>query len=236
MNTSENNYIVATIKDWNIENFNLHTKNIPGNWHLITTPESLTIETLTTLNPRYIFFPHWSWLVPEEILAMFDCVCFHMTDLPYGRGGSPLQNLILRGHTETKISALKMEKALDTGPIYLKVPLSLSGNAQRIFIDCSKKIFEMIRLIVELEPCPIPQVGAVTEFKRRLPSQSEVPNNLPVLETYDFIRMLDADTYPNAFINHGDILITFSDATLTSADELITQAKITARDPKKNEK
>jgi len=230
MSTNENNYVVATIKDWNIENFNLYTKDLPGNWHLFTIPESLTIDTLTALNPRYIFFPHWSWLVPESVLTAFDCVCFHMTDLPYGRGGSPLQNLILRGNTETKISALRMEKTLDTGPIYLKVPLSLSGSAQSIFANCSKKIFEMIRLIVDIEPCPIPQNGAITEFKRRLPAQSKLPNNLSIRDTYDFIRMLDADTYPRAFINHGDVSITFSDATLTADNELITQAKIITRD------
>ena len=47
-----------------------------------------------------------------------------MTDLPYGRGGSPLQNLIVRGHKHTMISAIKCVKELDAGPIYLKKPLT----------------------------------------------------------------------------------------------------------------
>ena len=46
-----------------------------------------------------------------------------MTDLPYGRGGSPLQNLIARGFLETKISAILVEKQLDAGPVYLKMEL-----------------------------------------------------------------------------------------------------------------
>ena len=43
-----------------------------------------------------------------------------MTDLPFGRGGSPLQNLIVRGFEETMTSAIKVTKGIDTGDIYLK--------------------------------------------------------------------------------------------------------------------
>lgn len=43
-----------------------------------------------------------------------------MTDLPYGRGGSPLQNLIVRNHYKTKISEIRVKKEIDSGPIYLK--------------------------------------------------------------------------------------------------------------------
>lgn len=236
MNHNENNYVVATVHAWNIEMFHLHTKKLPGNWHLFTTPESLTLENLTALAPKYIFFPHWSWLVPEEIISVFDCICFHMTDVPYGRGGSPLQNLILRGHKETKITALKMERSLDTGPVYLKVPLALTGSAQEIFANCSKHIFDMIRFIVELEPSPITQTGPVTEFKRRSPAQSAIPESITLSKIYDFIRMLDADTYPKAFINHGDISITFSDAMMTSDNEVVAQAKIIVRESDNNEK
>lgn len=32
---------------------------------------------------------------------------FHMTNFPYGRGGSPLQNLMKRGHHTTTITALR---------------------------------------------------------------------------------------------------------------------------------
>lgn len=43
-----------------------------------------------------------------------------MTNLPYGRGGSPVQNLILNGHKKTIISALNVTKDLDAGDVYLK--------------------------------------------------------------------------------------------------------------------
>ena len=66
--------------------------NIP-----IAAPAELTRAALEQAKPRYVFFPHWSHIIPEDIHGAFECVIFHMTDLPFGRGGSPLQNLIARG-------------------------------------------------------------------------------------------------------------------------------------------
>jgi len=37
------------------------------------------------------------WIILKEIFENYEIILFHMTDLPYGRGGSPLQNLIVRG-------------------------------------------------------------------------------------------------------------------------------------------
>jgi len=55
-----------------------------------------------------------------------------MTYMPYGRGGSPLQNLIVRGYRHTKLTALRMVEEFDAGPVYLKEDLCLEGNAEEI--------------------------------------------------------------------------------------------------------
>lgn len=229
-------YIVATIKEWNITKFNHEKSELSGQWHLITQPEELTLKKLEEINPKYIFFPHWSWLVPEEILNKFNCVCFHMTDVPYGRGGSPLQNLILRGHNETQLSALKMEETLDTGPVYLKVPLSLKGSAQEIYKNCAAKVFDLIKTITELNPVPVVQSGEIVEFRRRTAEQSLLPESISAEKAYDFIRMLDAETYPKAFINYGDLLLEFSQAKLNTQQELTAQVKFIARENTHHEK
>lgn len=224
------NYLVATIKDWHITQFQEHTSKLPGDWHLITDQQALTIDYIRQLAPKYIFFPHWSWIVPEEILNEFECVCFHMTDVPYGRGGSPLQNLIIRGHQETKLTALKMEKSLDTGPVYLKVPLQLEGSAQEIFIKSAKLIFEMIKTIVAIMPVPIAQTGHVELFQRRTPEQSKLPNIGNMHQLYDHIRMLDADTYPKAFIHYGDFKLEFSQSQMSNEYTLSATVTITHKE------
>jgi methionyl-tRNA formyltransferase len=229
------NYIVATIKPWNIVAFNQVVKRLPGNWFLFTDPQDLTKEAIQKIAPRYIFFPHWSWKVSSEILEHAECICFHSSDLPYGRGGSPIQNLILEGYTETKLTALRMTNELDAGPIYMKLPIDLTGNAQTIFETIASHVFDMIAEIVAKEPEPVPQVGQVKVFKRRAPEQSQIPINLPLTKLYDHIRMLDADTYPRAFIDYGEIRFEFTNAVL-GQDKVEAQVVITRHNKNTNEK
>ena len=207
-------YVIATIKPWNVAAFERRRPELPGEWHLITEKSDLTADGLGAIAPRYVFFPHWSWLVPEEITQGFECVCFHMTDVSFGRGGSPLQNLIVRGHQETQISALRMVPELDAGPVYLKRPLSLEGSAGEIFERFADIVFGMIADIVSGEPEPRPQEGEATHFERRTPGQSELPEDARIEELYDHIRMLDAETYPRAYLERGSIRMEFSGAAL----------------------
>ena len=133
-----------------------------------TRKEELTYSKLKETNPRYVFFPFWSWFIPPEIYENFECVIFHMTDLPYGRGGSPLQNLIVTGHTETKISALRCVKELDAGPVYIKRDLDISiGSANDIY-DMAYRIImdDMIPCIIKNNPKPKKQQGKVVTFER----------------------------------------------------------------------
>ncbi|WP_391088873.1 hypothetical protein [Vibrio sp. NH-UV-68] len=215
-----NNYLVATIKPWNIEQFHKVKDTLPGNWHLVSDHTELTVELLERLDPRYIFFPHWSWIVPSVILERWECVCFHMADVPYGRGGSPLQNLIVRGYNETKLSALRMVSELDAGPVYRKFPLSLEGSAQDIFHRMAPLMLDLAREIATDEPEPKEQEGEVTVFKRRTPEQSVLPSNGEIANLYDHIRMLDAETYPTAFLEYGEFRLEFSQAEIGEDGQL----------------
>ncbi len=212
--TEEIVYLVATIKRWNVDEFAQRVPALAGRWLLVTDPAALDAALVGSLEPRYIFFPHWSWTVPDDVLAAAECVCFHMTDVPYGRGGSPLQNLIARGHTETKLSALRMVPELDAGPVYLKRDLSLEGAAHEIFGRCAHLTFDMIEEIVARQPDPVPQSGAPQLFSRRRPEESRLPQGGTPTAIYDHIRMLDAEGYPRAFLDHGDLRLEFRDARL----------------------
>ena len=229
------NYIVATIKNWNVKVYDEIIKHYPGNWHLITDPNELTVDNIKSLNPKYIFFPHWSHLVPLEILDITTCICFHETDLPYGRGGSPFQNLISRGHKNTVISAIKMSEEIDAGPIYLKKTLSLEGLGEEIYIRASHITAEMIETIITENPSPKKQVGKPTVFNRRIPSESEVPIEINSLEDlFDYIRMLDVNTYPKAFIESGGFKYEISRPALKT-EEIIADIRITKVDNKNND-
>ena len=174
--------------------------------HSISKPAELRLESLEALDPEWIFVPHWSHLIPEAIWSRWPTVIFHMTDLPYGRGGSPLQNLIQRGHTSTVLTGLACSAELDAGPIYCKEPLSLHGSAEEIFLRADALIEGMIFAIVKNRPEPQPQQGKPVLFSRRMPEQSNLAG-LPagdLVTWFDHIRMLDAEGYPHAFLDtHG---------------------------------
>jgi len=204
-------FVLVSSKEWHIKEFHNEKKNLHGEWFVIRKKEDLNYENLQKINPRYIFFPHWSHLVSEEITNNFECVCFHETDLPFGRGGSPIQNLINKGYEKTKITALRMTKDLDAGPIYLKKDFSLLGLAEEIYIRSAKTIIQMIKEIIINNPIPKKQTGEVLYFKRRNPQLSYIKDDLKNIDQlFDFIRMLDSDGYPKAKLETNNFIFEFS--------------------------
>jgi methionyl-tRNA formyltransferase len=229
ISTNNEHYIVAGSRPWNHKLFTNHFKGLSGRWTFTSTSEELSLLLTEQPKPRYIFFLHWSNRVPDDWLEKYECVCFHMTDLPYGRGGSPLQNLIQRGHRETMLTALRMVHEMDAGPVYAKRPLSLEGNAEEIYLRAGRLSFAMISDIISNQILPKDQIGEPVNFKRRTPEQSQLPVDLhDLMPLHDFIRMLDAEGYPQAFIDHGAFRIHFSRAALYDG-RLVADAKITLR-------
>ena len=206
-------FVVCGCHPWNERAFE-RIARLPGEWHYIGSKEELTIRNLDALQPKKIFFLHWSWMVPQDIVDRFECINFHMTDLPYGRGGSPLQNLILRGHAETKLTAHRMTTEVDAGPVYLKETMSLEGTAREILERSGMLAAQMIGTIVRENPAPKAQTGTVVLFERRTPEMSEIPANLTPKERYDFIRMLDCEGYPAAFEIIDGIRVEYRNARL----------------------
>ena len=64
------NYLFCGYRDYSIEIFKKLQKRYK-NFHLITKKESLTYSKIKKINPKYIFFPDWSWIVPENIIKDF---------------------------------------------------------------------------------------------------------------------------------------------------------------------
>ena len=80
-------YLVSGCKPWNRRVFYEQISKLPGEWDFVESQRDLEVflEALRDYGqemPRYIFFLHWSWIVPEEIWAKCECVNFHMTAIP----------------------------------------------------------------------------------------------------------------------------------------------------------
>jgi methionyl-tRNA formyltransferase len=218
-------YILVGCRPWNRPLFDEVISKYEGEWHFIGSRDELTSASVHAINPRFVFFLHWSWKVPDEIVNRFECVCFHMTDVPYGRGGSPLQNLILRGHRETKVSALRMTSEFDAGPVYCKETISLEGAAGEIYIRAGEIAARMIARIIREQMTPVPQAGEAVIFKRRKPEESNIAELRSLSQIYDYIRMLDAEEYPHAFLEAGAFRFEFRKAA-QFADRVEAQVTI----------
>lgn len=210
--------MIATIREWNIRLADSFKERYQRDHdiRIITRKDELEVDAVAAFAPDLIFLPHWSFYIPPQIVQQWECVVFHMTDLPYGRGGSPLQNLIVRGHKDTMISAIRVTEGLDCGPVYMKHALSLEGSAQEIYERCSGIIFhEMIPAFLTDKPVPVPQEGEPVVFKRRKPEESRLTPDMGLETLYDHIRMLDAQGYPRAYIRFGGYKLTFEAAERT---------------------
>lgn len=98
-----------------------------------TRENDLTVDSVKKFKPDYVFFRHWNWIVKKEVHEQFDCIVFHTSPLPHGRGGSPIQNLILEGFKATPVCAVRMTDELDAGSIYASSDVSLVGALNSVF-------------------------------------------------------------------------------------------------------
>ncbi len=209
--------VIATSKTWFKEKSkNYDFGDLDVFW--INDPEELSLDYLDQLKPKFIFFPHWSWKIDAEILKNFSCIGFHVAPLPYGRGGSPIQNLILEGFKQAPVNAVIIGSEYDAGDILLSKEVSLEGALIEIFDRISPIIQEFIVLITQGNFKSRKQSGTIKIFKRRHEQENGLPVDKKNLESvYDFIRMLDSPEYPKAFIELGNFRMEFSAAKLHQA-------------------
>lgn len=180
----------------------------------ISEKSQLSIEKLEKTAPEKVFFVHWNWIVPANIVETHNCVLFHTAPLPVGRGGSPIQNLILNGFREAPVCALKMVNELDAGPIYAREMISLDGPLHAIFARVQTAVEQLMHKIIEESLTPTPQQGDPIIFQRRKPEESVITSEDHIDQLYDKIRMVDGGTYPRAHIDRGDFRVAFTDANI----------------------
>ena len=206
-------FLLVTKKKWKKKNFDNLSK------YKILVKNNFKISEIKKMNPKIIFFLHWSKYIPEKVYNKYLCIQFHTSDLPFGRGGSPIQNQILKNITKTKISAIKVSEKIDAGPICLKSKISLLGRAQDIFIRIEKIAIQMTKKIIQMKKINFKkQKGRVFNFKRRNEYQSNLLNSRNELTSikkfHNFIRALDAEGYPKANFELNKFKILLSESKM----------------------
>lgn len=199
--------LICAYRDWakEISHKISNNKNIiiVGN---ISNQKGLVKKLKNGLDVDIILFIGWSWIISDEITNNYLCIGIHPSDLPHYRGGSPIQNQIIDGVDKSKVTLFTLSSKLDSGDIWCKEDVNLSGNNMNaIFkniIDSSVTLLEnFFKKYPNIEPIT-QKTGVGSYFRRRTPIQSKLVKqdlqNMNTLELYNFIRCLTTP-YPNAY-------------------------------------
>ena len=84
-------------------------------------------QHLLAAQPQLIITISYGKLVPVEVLhgPRFGWLNIHFSLLPKWRGAAPVQWALMEGDTSTGISIFKLDKGIDTGPVYFQEEVSI---------------------------------------------------------------------------------------------------------------
>lgn len=155
-----------------------------------------------------LLFYGWSWMVPKMFTDKFLCICLHPSPLPKYRGGSPIQNQVLAGETESAVTLFKMGEGLDDGPICFQQTIPLDGRLREILQRITNAGIEGTQKLVRDHRAGkltfVPQDESQATFcKRRKPSDSEILPTDTAQQIYDKVRCLQYP-YPYAYFVAAD--------------------------------
>ena len=166
------------------------------------------IKSIKKFNPKIIFAYGWSGYINKELRDICNCLILHPSELPKFRGGSPIQNQLVRNINKSAITILLASDKIDSGDILFQKKILLNGYLDDIHnrivkmgVSGTEKILKNIQKnqIIYYEQ----DHKKATTFKRRTPAMSEIFiddfKNYNAKYFYNLIRGLQKP-YPECFI------------------------------------
>jgi methionyl-tRNA formyltransferase len=107
-------------------------------------------------------------ILPQAILDVprYGCVNVHASLLPRWRGAAPIERAIMAGDTATGVSIMRMERGLETGPVYLarEWPIGPATTGTELEADLAnlgaELLIECLNRLPHIEAVPQPSAGA----------------------------------------------------------------------------
>ena len=161
--------------------------------------EKLEEHEFTTL-----LFIGWSWIIREDIINTYKCICLHPSPLPKYRGGSPIQHQVINGEKTSAVTLFKMDSGIDTGPVLFQKEYSLEGTLEDIFDRIVEAGTKGVQKIIEGDYNSTRQnEQESTTYKRRTKDMSEITledfRTNTAKEIFNKVRCLQAP-YPLPFV------------------------------------
>jgi len=145
-------------------------------------------------------------IISERILSLHKKnIVIHPSDLPKGRGWSPLAWQVIEGKNAIPITLFEASKEIDAGVIYIKDIIRLDGTELNEDIKQKQgiKTIEMISKYIQKPNKGIKQNGDATFYKKRTTNDSELNINKSISDQFNLLRVVDNERYPAFFRIRG---------------------------------
>jgi methionyl-tRNA formyltransferase len=151
------------------------------------------------------FYLSCTGITPPDLLARNQLnIVVHASDLPKGRGFSPLAWQVVEGVNDIPLTMITMEEEVDAGDILMQRHLHFAGYElnDEMRNAMGHEIVEMCFHAVQLneQPKGQKQHGDTSWYRRRRPNDSELKTSMTIAEQFDLLRVVDNEHYP-AFFN-----------------------------------
>lgn len=158
----------------------------------------------------FCFCLSFSQLIPPLIRQQFKhTLVVHESDLPAGKGWSPLSWQILEGKNRIPITLLEAVDELDSGPIYAQCWVEFEGYelVDELREGQARATKEICQWFVDQYPESLSeareQQGHESFYPRRRPQDSKLDLNKTIAEQFNLLRVVDNERYPAFFELHG---------------------------------
>jgi methionyl-tRNA formyltransferase len=157
----------------------------------------------------FLFLISCSEIVKPEVRDRYrHTLVIHASDLPHGRGWSPMVWGTLEGRLEFTVSLLEAGDAVDSGDIWTKRQIRFRGH--ELFDEINAALFaaeiELMNFAVTHEKTIVPakQADARTKhYRRRTPEDSRLDPDKSLRDQFDLLRVSDSDRFPAFFELRG---------------------------------
>ena len=167
------------------------------------------VESLTD-KADLLFMICWPEIVKGDVRDRYKhALVVHASDLPDGKGWSPLVWQILEGKHDIPITLFEAVDAVDAGDIWKKDVMHFEGHElyEEINGECYKKTGELMAFAIDnftsIKPQKQQQKTDTVYYERRRPEDSVIDPSKTIAEQFDLLRVCDYDRYPAYFEHRG---------------------------------
>ncbi len=209
---------------------------------------------LLDAQPQCIVTVAYGRIIPVELLhgPRFGWINLHFSLLPKLRGAAPVQWALLNGESHTGFTIFKLDKGMDTGPIYLQEELAIQEDdttnslLEKLGHSGARAIMELLPIIGKTRATPQPLTGAtlapkITKEQGRIAwtsstdlilRQSRALETRPgIWTTFQGERIslhgLHEAISPNSLIKQGNIELSGDELLVRTSDSVLAISEVT---------